>query len=139
MKILVLDDIRFRHDTFDHVYDQDDVYHAYTYSDFLAQLHNGSPWDLLHLDHDLGDFVNDPDTYVDGWGIKREYNGQHATSRVCELSDELLPKRVIVHSINPAGAKAMCGMLERRGVPVVWDPFNEIVEYDNNGNPMVII
>lgn len=125
MRVLVLDDIKHRHDTFDAAYADDDVVHCYKYHGFCDALLHGGPWDLVHLDHDLGDFVNDADTYVDGWGSTREYNGQHAAMRVCELDDVDLPKKVIVHSVNPSGAQAMVRLLKRRGVPVTWEPFAE--------------
>ena len=123
MKILVLDDIKFRHDTFDDVYSRDSVEHCYRYHDFCDKLEHGGPWDLVHLDHDLGDFVADADTYYDDRGKCQEYNGQHAALRVCEM--EVPPARVIIHSVNPAGAQAMLHLIQRRGIPVTWEPFNK--------------
>jgi hypothetical protein len=79
--------------------------------------------DIKH--HDLGDFVNDADTYVDGWGSTRKFNGGHASMRVCELEDDKLPEKVIVHSINSVGAKNMISNCQRRGIPVVWEPFSD--------------
>jgi len=127
MRVLVLDDNVFRHDTFDRTYDgpDDEVVHSYRYFHFLHLLLT-CKWDLVHLDHDLGDFVDDADTYYDGWGKKQEYNGQHAAMRICELEDDRLPDRVIIHSVNPAGARAMKSMLFRRGVPVTWEPFGDL-------------
>ena len=133
MRILVLDDIRFRHESFARLYDTDEVVHVYRYNAFLDMLAT-CKWDLIHLDHDLGDFVDDADTYVDGWGKTREFNGQHAAMRICEMEDDKLPGRVIIHSVNPEGARAMKSMLERRGVPVVWEPFGEFPDFDNDGN-----
>lgn len=124
MRILVLDDVKSRHDAFDRLYEDADVRHAYTYKQFVYLL-NGVKWDVVHLDHDLGDAVT-ADTYVDGWGAKQEFNGLHAAARVCELNDEDLPTQVVIHSINPEGARAMKTLLERRGVPVTWEPFGEV-------------
>ena len=121
MRVLILDDIQHRHNVFDTIYQGHQVAHAYLYTDFCDKLNQGT-WDLVHLDHDLGDFVDNADTYVDGWGNIREYNGGHAAMRVCEL--DYLPK-VIIHSVNPVGAKIMRQMLERRGVEVTWEPFGE--------------
>ena len=127
MRVLVLDDIKHRHDTFDRTYDgpDDEVVHSYRYFHFLDMLLT-CKWDLVHLDHDLGDFVDNADTYVDGWGKTQEYNGQHAAMRICELEDDRLPDRVIIHSVNPVGARAMKAMLFRRGVPVTWEPFGDL-------------
>jgi len=126
MSILILDDIKYRHDVFDKRYGAGECLHSYLYSDFLFKLQNGSPFDLIHLDHDLGDFVTNADTYIDGWGKTQQYNGVHAAIRICELEDELLPNRVIVHSVNPEGARAMVSTLKRRGVDVTWEPFADI-------------
>jgi len=123
--VLILDDSSTRHDVYDKIYEGCDVRHAYDYFDFLSALDRGSPWDLVHLDHDLGDLVAHASTYVDGWGSTREYNGQHASLRICELSDERLPKRVIVQSVNPEGARAMKMNLVGRGVDVSWQPFGD--------------
>lgn len=121
MRILILDDVKDRHDTFAKVfYPEHEVVSVYLYTDFCEKLNES--WDLIHLDHDLGDFLNNPDTYVDGWGNVREYNGGHAAMRICEMCK---PPKVIIHSVNPVGAKIMLQMLERRGVEVTWEPFGE--------------
>ena len=124
MKILILDDIKHRHEVFAKKYQGHEIVHVYKYSDFCAQLESNQ-FDLIHLDHDLGDFVADADTYVDGWGSTREFNGSHASMRVCELEDDKLPEKVIVHSINSVGAKNMLSNCQRRGIPVVWEPFSD--------------
>ena len=122
MRILILDDDDSRHTTYDGRYGGNEVEHAYNYIAFLDELGTGSPWDLIHLDHDLGDLMSG-DTYEDGWGITREYNGVHAAKVICELPDELLPKKIIIQSINPHGSRVMMNILERRGIPVEWEPF----------------
>lgn len=124
MRILILDDDPHRHEVFDHVYKGHAVVHAHSYFKFLDELLAWSPWDLVHLDHDLGD-LHTADTYVDGWGSTREYNGVHASLRICELDDGSLPRKVIIQSVNPEGARAMRANLQRRGVHVVWEPFGE--------------
>ena len=123
MRILILDDMKIRHNTFARIYKDHTVVSVYRYSEFLKQLES-SPWDLIHLDHDLGDFVSEPDTFVDGWGSVRLFDGQHASLRVAELSDELKPKQVIIHSINSSGALAMKAIIERAKIPVTYEPFN---------------
>lgn len=127
MKILILDDADVRHKVFDLRYEDHDVHHAMTYREFISQLEAGSPWDLIHLDHDLGDYTTG-DTFVDSWGQTREYNGQHAAYKICELSDDMLPKQVIIQSINPEGAKRIKQILQKRGVLVAWTPFGVISE-----------
>jgi hypothetical protein len=65
---------------------------ARTYNDGIAAL-SERKWDVLLLDHDLGDFSG-----PDG----RERNGYHI---VCWLEEhpEQMPDKVIVVSSNPAG------------------------------------
>lgn len=132
VKILILDDNRARHDAFDTIYEGHTLRHAYTYTEFLFLLHDGQPWDAIFLDHDLGDLVDEPDTYIDGWGKKREYSGAHAALRIAEMPDDKLPKRaIVIQSVNPDGAKMMMTTLKKRveklpqPIPVVWQPFGE--------------
>lgn len=124
MRILILDDDKTRHDKYAAVYKRHRVYHAKTYYEFVSCLDRGSPWDLIHLDHDLGDFEEE-DFYTDGWGNKQSFNGKHAAARVCELDDHKLPSQVIIQSINPAGAREMKNILETRGIQVSWRPFGD--------------
>ena len=125
MNILILDDDDSRHETFRAIYKNHHIVHAYYYTQFLEYLSNGSPWDLIHLDHDLGE-LKDGDVYEDGWGHKRFYTGQHAAMRICELDDEQLPSEVIIQSINTVGAPIMLDMLKKRGLKVSWKPFNDL-------------
>lgn len=127
MHILILDDQDIRHQVFRRIYAEQSVTSVSRYSEFLNVL-STRVWDLIHLDHDLGDFVDNADTYVDGWGKTCEFNGQHAALRVCELSENLRPARVIVHSINSIGAAAMLQTLRRAGIPSEWEPFGEVVD-----------
>lgn len=124
MKILILDDDDTRHTTYDMRYVGHDVFHTYNYIAFTDELHSEFQWDLIHLDHDLGDLMSG-DTYEDGWGITREYNGVHATNRICELPDGFIPKKVIIQSINPHDSRVMMNLLERRGIPTEWRPFTK--------------
>jgi CheY-like chemotaxis protein len=117
MRILVLDDEDVRHRFYRALYDGNDLTHVHTYHQFLDELTKGSPWDLIHLDHDLGDI------HVTEDGTLQEYTGRHASLRICELDDALLPKSVVVHSFNTEGAKVMKSNLMLRGVSVEWKPF----------------
>lgn len=124
MRILILDDDDTRHATYDMRYVGDDVVHVYNYIAFTDELQCEFQWDLIHLDYDLGDLMSG-DTYEDGLGITREYNGVHATNRICELHDRFIPKKVIIQSINHHGARVMMNLLERRGIPIEWQPFTK--------------
>jgi hypothetical protein len=125
MRILILDDEQCRHDALGAFYVGHSVAHTTTYEEFLHELSCGSPWDLVSLDHDLGEGAGN-NTYVDGWGDSRFFSGQHASLRICELTEDRLPREVVVHSVNPEGARAMVMNLTRRNVKVTWRPYTAI-------------
>ena len=129
MKILILDDADVRHKYFAKYYKCESIQHVKTLKEFVKHLDLGSPWDLIHLDHDLGDFT-DGDTFVDSYGAIKEYNGQHAAQMIIDLSDDMLPKQVIIQSVNPEGARRIKQIIQARGIPVVWHPF----VFDNDKN-----
>jgi hypothetical protein len=124
MRILILDDDQFRHNFFRESFIADEVISVHKFSEFLHHLHTGSPWDLIHLDHDLCDLV-EGDTFVDDFGKQQEFNGQHAAWQICQLTDNLLPKQIIIQSVNDDGALAMLKIIKARGVEVKWEPFAE--------------
>lgn len=125
MRILILDDEKVRHDDFEIAYAGHEVSHAYTYNEFVRLLESGSPWDLIHLDHDLGE-VDGCDTFLDGWGTVRYFNGFHASTRICELHDHQLPGEVIVHSVNPLGSQNIMFNLHARWVKASWHPYTTL-------------
>jgi len=123
MKVLILDDVTRRLDVFRAHYESIgyQVTTVMKYGECVGLL-QAQKWDLVHLDHDLGEFVEDADSYEDGWGIKRYYNGGHVVQEILSLPEESYPKNVIVHSINPRGA-IMRDDLRRHGISAVWIPF----------------
>jgi hypothetical protein len=123
VRILILDDEHIRHEQFAKFYTGEDTVHVTTYAQFVHELEAGSPWDLVHLDHDLGP----GDSYLDGWGEIQFFTGQHAARRVCELHDHQLPGEVIVHSMNPLGAQNMLCDLSARKIKVKWCPYGEFL------------
>lgn len=71
-----------------------------TYDGGIAALKNG-PWDVLFLDHDLGDYEN---------GVERTgYNV------VCFLEEnpEFLPKKIILVTSNPVGRMKMQAVIDK--------------------------
>ena len=120
MRILILDDLEIRHSAYKNIYVNHDLAHAYTYTQFATYLEQGI-WDYIHLDHDLGSYEN-PDSYIDGFGISREYTGQDAAKLVCQLAYK--PK-VVVHFINPVGANQIKAILQ--DYEVIMEPFNKVI------------
>jgi len=124
MNILILDDQEVRHQAFAKVYHEHNVVSVRYFWEFVEQLK--ANWDLIHLDHDLGDNTGDRfDTYVDGWGHIREYNGMHAAIRCAQKDWEKKPT-IIVHSVNSYGANSMVKFLLNHEFDVKWEPFREI-------------
>lgn len=117
MKILILDDENFRHERFSEYYKGNEVFHATKYSQFIEAL-NIQKWDIIHLDHDLGE---EPiaDSYVDGWGSTRYFTGYHAALKIIELSEAYCPGLVIVHSMNPRGAEEIYKVLNKNNIEVL--------------------
>ncbi len=122
VRVLILDDELERHAEFDAIYAGHEVTHTASYTQFIKELIGGSPWDLIHLDHDLGH----GDSYLDGWGNSQFYTGQHAAERICELKDEELPSEVIVHSMNPLGSQNILFNLRARRIPSSWRPYSTL-------------
>lgn len=73
---------------------------ARNYNDGIAALQERQ-WDVLYLDHDLGDFTGPNGS---------ERNGYHI---VCflEANPEFLPKRIEVVSSNPVGRSNIAAVL----------------------------
>ncbi len=121
--VLILDDIAHRLDVLRDYY-QSLGYNVVTvskYHDCCASLSTRA-WDLIHLDHDLADWIDDADCYVDGWGKSSPYNGSHVVKFI--IDNNILVFRAVIHSVNPAGAH-MRDDLIRYGVPSVWSPFTD--------------
>lgn len=129
MKILILDDIKHRHDVFVKrymdLYPSAEIVNAYCYSDFVNNW-KAKDWDLVHLDHDLDDFYHSPDSYTAMDGSKRFYNGQDATNVVIEdVNNGKKKPSVIIHSINGTAAQWMLHDFKKNNFDVIWDPFTQ--------------
>lgn len=116
MRILILDDQRQRHERFAADLAGHDVTHCYFFSDYCNALANHGPFDVVFLDHDLGDMVEQEtipgsDTIV--------YDGKDAAAELIAMPSDSWPRCVVVHSWNGWGAKEMATMLEKAGLPDV--------------------
>jgi hypothetical protein len=122
MNILILDDMIERHEEFARRYSGNKVVHVFRYNQCIDELVLGG-WDVVHLDHDLGDEISDADTTVDGWGKQRLLTGFDVAKWIAGCEDYMLPKKIIVHSVNPIGGMRMYQELSRRGMNVSFEPF----------------
>jgi hypothetical protein len=106
MRILILDDDPVRHAGFTLAYPEDERTHTYKYSEVVSALQLQGPWDLVYLDHDLGDFdeseVYDEATMYNS--SRQEYTGADVAWFIArKLSQEKRPKKVIIHSFMEPG------------------------------------
>jgi hypothetical protein len=124
MRILILDDNSERHKIFKQFYLGHKVTHVYYYSDCIQELKKGG-WDIVHLDHDLGEEVNDADTLVDSWGSQRLLTGLDVVRWMIDYPVKNLAKKVIVHSVNPVGGQKMQEELVQSGFDSILRPFND--------------
>lgn len=91
-------------------------FEAETAEEAIAILKKESPFDIVYLDHDLGNTVYAPSD---------EKSGFFVAQFITEMPSDKLPKRVIVHSHNPIGARNMVHQLEHV-VTVCHRPFSVI-------------
>jgi len=124
MNILILDDMVERHDEFARRYSGNKVVHVFRHNQCIDELALGG-WDLVHLDHDLGDEIKDADMTPDGWGKPRLLTGLDVAKWIVGCDDDMLPKQIIIHSVNPIGGKTMLQTIQSRGIPCVWLPFSK--------------
>lgn len=125
MKILILDDMKHRHSFFKNLYKEHDVTSVFKFNDF-CEIILKEKFDIIHLDHDLGDEVIDPDTYFDSFGYEQEFTGAHAAMRLGKISKEMRPEKVIIHSINESGAKRIFDNLKHFNFEKVFiQPFDK--------------
>lgn len=125
MNILILDDDSLRHHAFDNYYKAyTPLTHVYKYRECVENLLNGN-WDIVHLDHDLGEEIEDPDMKVDGWGKAVQFTGLDVVRWLVDRKDHDLVSKIIVHSMNPAGGQKMYDELADAGFSVKYIPFDK--------------
>lgn len=127
MRILFVDDMQSRHDSFiaqiDELYpnDFDDLYCVH--KAFVAlHLAKEYQYDIMFLDHDLADIH-----YKEGTGEFTENNeisGTEIARVVSELPLEMRPKLVVIHSWNNAGVNRMASVLVSADIKVVISRFS---------------
>ena len=116
MKILFLDDDRGRIALAREAYNGFGIQLsiAETAEQAIRMLKKYSPYDLVSLDHDLGGEAFVPSD---------ERSGHAVAKFIATMSKDKMPKQVVIHSYNPAGAQNMLAELIDI-VPVVKRPFN---------------
>ena len=126
--ILILEDNEFRINAFKKQFIGNPPVFVKTAKDAIEQLNKGN-WDVLFLDHDLGDEV-----YV----APEEENTGSGVARWLEKHKDKIPRLVIIHSLNPTGQEYIKAILKEAIImPFAWiilkdDSFEERL---NEGNP----
>ena len=129
MKYLFLDDDPHRHRQFIQYTIGISKVMTATPSEAIAALTENDPFDVVCLDHDLGGKVYQPSDENSGFAV---------CQFLATLPADRLPKKIIIHSFNPEGAKKMRNELYEIGhiVPVTiaafgTDDFWEAVSTEN--------
>lgn len=116
MKILILDDCQERHEAFERYHPDAERVHCLNareaFEALAEEYSRGTRFDLAYLDHDLGEAFTGKDV------------AQYIVD--CLLPGER-PKQVIVHSVNPDGAKAIRDTLVSVGVQTAVIPFFQLI------------
>jgi hypothetical protein len=117
MKVLVLNDSESEFLVIATQYENSDVFHAHRYLQFLQQIEE-QDWDIVYLDDDLSSTA-EPDSWFDGNGFKKLYDGVHAARAIATLAEigKNPAKRVIISSSSNAADK-MSQILSAAGVNV---------------------
>lgn len=115
-RVLFLDDSEARHSAFQKRMHDHDVAAAYTTVEAIAMLDARPAFDVVYLDHDLGEIAGDP-PYAELTGrIVAEYiaNG---------LPPDKRPQQIVIHSWNIDGGKRMRDILQNAGLSAILAPF----------------
>jgi CheY-like chemotaxis protein len=115
MRILFLDDDKIRHKAFKRMHIGSVIKSVHTAKECIAALEIDEVYDVVSLDHDLGGEIFAASDKNSGLEVARYIRDG--------LDKAKYPKRVIVHSMNPIGAKRMVQTIQDAGVPVVWKMF----------------
>jgi len=117
-KVLILDDDPKRHIEFDRILKGLSVCHVWTANQAIQALCDNPPFDLICLDHDLGDFRNSQDTADPGDGT------EVAAFINLHLDRKHYPKQIMIHSWNTAGAAHMANLIRETGIPTCVKAFH---------------
>jgi len=138
MRILILDDMEPRHETFRKNLEEHDRVHVYSYDEAVKAVTEGERFDVFYLDHDLMDFHYE--AYNAGYVNATEMELTGYTFVLWMISTMELSKRpelVVVHSWNDTGAARMAKALSEDGFNVVVEEFNlrsgKTLEDNRNG------
>lgn len=110
MRALILDDSQERHDAIKKTFgSQMEIVSCLRFSEAAGKLHED--FDVIFLDHDLGDLVSDPDT-EHGMYSSRALNGADFADLMARKLNGREKPDVVIISVNPSGAANIQRALE---------------------------
>ncbi len=115
-KILFLDDSEARLNEAGNYFVEEELYLARTADIAINRISTMAPWDLVMLDHDLGQkYMQDSEDPGSGMEVVR-------------YIERALPeiKEIIIHSWNAPAANEMRSRLARQGYNVSYQPFQSL-------------
>jgi hypothetical protein len=118
MKILVLNDKKEEFESIKDLYPQDEVVWSVRYLQFLHEI-DEKMWDVIYLDYDISEYVT-PDSWTDGNGHKKSFNGIHAARAISTLRDinRCPTQQVIITTKDVEKAYQMYKILKESNVQV---------------------
>lgn len=112
LRVLILDDDIMRHAAFAQRLSGNEIHHASSAKIAITSLENNVPYDIIFLDHDLG--------AAEGPGLPDPGTGYEVAKWLAEHPDKQ-PKMIILHTLNPIGAKNMKACLpDAQWLPGIW-------------------
>jgi CheY-like chemotaxis protein len=115
-RVLFLDDNEDRHVEFCERMQDHDVSVAFTTHQAIELLDTNAPYDVVYLDHDLGEIANTEPF--------NERTGRVVAEHIASvLPRDKWPKQVIIHSWNIDGSRRMRDILQNAGLAVSLAPF----------------
>ena len=119
MNILIVDDQQLRHDKFIKEYPDDNLFHVYNF-DSAAQALDTQKFDMIMLDHDLGDYSG---TFADGTPGKELTGYEVALYLVRVVPESNWPEYVMIHTLNNVAAWSIKNLLNTVGIKSAVKPF----------------
>lgn len=134
MRILVLDDDKIRHRTFQrNLIGHERVLHVYTVEAAREAL-EAEVFDVVFFDHDLNDYESKSLDYSQSnYGGPREMTGVDVAMFISRLPPEKHPKLAVIHSFNPGGAMNIAAVMRTTRAQVVTQPFHSNIGSDLRG------
>jgi CheY-like chemotaxis protein len=124
-KLLFLDDDKARHKYMLYNFQDTDNTYVFTFDECTKALQDNERFDIVMLDHDLNDYEHQSVTNTGLYTVGgEELTGFDVAKWITtHLPADKWPDTIIVHSVNPVGAKRMVDHLKGFGINTKQVPF----------------